>query len=243
MTSHIFVAMGMWEDVVAANVRARDVQDADFAARGERANVCGHYSSWLQYGHLMLGRTAEAAALLDLCHARMADGPRAGEQGYFVSMRTRQILDTGDWSLRDRWTWEPPSGDEAGAAARRFDYAWANAFAALRAGDLAAARALVSTPVTGPAARIALDELRGMLAIAAGRADEGVRILTRAAETEDALPFEFGPPSLLKPTWELLGEELLALGRAEEARAAFERASQRTPGRSLVLRGLEAVER
>ena len=26
MTSHIFVAMGMWDDVVSANIRARDVQ-------------------------------------------------------------------------------------------------------------------------------------------------------------------------------------------------------------------------
>ena len=28
MTSHIFVAMGLWDDVVAANIRARDVQNA-----------------------------------------------------------------------------------------------------------------------------------------------------------------------------------------------------------------------
>jgi tetratricopeptide (TPR) repeat protein len=243
MTSHIFVAMGLWEDVVAANIRARDTQDADFQARGERANVCGHYSSWLHYGHVMLGQTAEAATLLDLCHARMADAPRAGEASYFVSMRARQILDTGDWSLRERWTWDPPPGDEPGDAIRRFDYAWVNAFAALRAGDAAPARSLVAAPVTGASARIAVDELRGLLAIAAGRADEGIRILEAAAQAEDTLPFEFGPPSILKPTWELLGEELLTLGRAEEARAAFERALQRTPGRSLVVRGLEAMDR
>jgi tetratricopeptide (TPR) repeat protein len=87
-----------------------------------------------------------------------------------------------------------------------------------------------------------VDELRGLLAIEDGRADEGIRILEAAAQAEDALPFEFGPPSILKPTWELLGEGLLALGRAEEARAAFERALQRTPGRSLVVRGLEAAQ-
>jgi hypothetical protein len=243
MTSHIFVAMGLWEDVVAANIRARDVQDADNAARGERANVCGHYSSWLQYGHLMLGQTAEADALMDLCHPRMADAPRPGEQGYFVSMRARQILDTGDWSLRERWTWDPPPGDDPGAAGRRFRYAWVNAFAALRSGDAAPARALVARPVTGAESQIAIDELRGMLAIAEGQADAGVAILEAAAQAEDALPFEFGPPAILKPTWELLGEELFALGHTEKARAAFERALQRTPGRSLVVRGIEGTER
>jgi hypothetical protein len=53
MTSHIFVAMGMWEDVVSANVRARDVQNARLAELGRSANVCGHYTSWLHYGWLM----------------------------------------------------------------------------------------------------------------------------------------------------------------------------------------------
>jgi len=237
MTSHIFVATGMWQDVVAANIRARDTQDADAIARGGRPNVCGHYSSWLQYGHLMLDQVPEAEALMELCHARMLAGPNPAEQGYFLSMRGRQILDTEDWALAGRWTWDPP-GAEAGL---RFDYAWVNAFAALRTGDPASARALVSSPVSGDQAGIATDELRGLLAIADGRPSEGIRILQAAAEAEDALPFEFGPPRILKPTHELLGEELLKLGRTQEATAAFTRASERTPGRALVTRGLEAA--
>ncbi len=50
MTSHIFLAMGMWDDVVKANVRASEVQDAEAVKRGGRPGVCGHYTSWLQYG-------------------------------------------------------------------------------------------------------------------------------------------------------------------------------------------------
>ena len=239
MTSHIFVAMGMWNDVVAANIRARDTQDADSMEHGGHANVCGHYSSWLQYGHLMLGQAAEAAALLDACHARMSESPSEEEQGYFLSMRARQILDTEDWSLASRWTWTPPAGDEPGAARRRFNYEWANAFAAIRQGDAAPARALAARAGADDQTRIAADELGGLVAIAAGRTDEGLSILRAAATAEDALPFEFGPPRIVKPTHELLGEELLKAGRTAEAHAAFTRASERTPGRSLVTRGLE----
>ena len=63
-------------------------------------------------------------------------------------------------------------------------------------------------------------------------------MLRDAAETEDSMPFQFGPPLIVKPTFELLGEELLLLGRHEEAAAAFERATGRTPGRTPAVRGL-----
>jgi tetratricopeptide (TPR) repeat protein len=239
MTSHIFVALGRWDDVVAANIRARDTQDAQNLAAGGRANVCGHYSSWLHYGHLMRGETAEAEALLDVCHARMSDAASSGEQSYFAGMRARQVLDTGDWTLISRWTWDPPADASRGAA---FLYRFTDAFAALQTGNPAPARALVAGGAPdGDRNALHLRELEGLLAIQAGRVAEGLRILGAAADAEDALPFEFGPPAVVKPTHELLGEALLAAGRTDEARAAFSRAAERTPGRLLVDRGLAAT--
>jgi tetratricopeptide (TPR) repeat protein len=242
MTSHIFVALGMWDDVVAANIRARDRQDADNAAHGDHANVCGHYSSWLHYGHLMKGETAQAEALMDRCHERLSHTPTPAEQNYFNAMRARQILDTEDWAAASRWTWTPPAGDANGAAARRLEYAFTNAFAALRRGDASEARAVLATPAPpGEPSRLHREALRGLVAIASGRTDEGLAILRAAAAAEDAMPYEFGPPRILKPTHELLGEELLRAGRLDEARAAFRRATERTPGRTLAVRGLAAA--
>src|SRR5205807_7358769 len=59
--------------------------------------------------------------------------------------------------------------------------------------------------------------------------------LRKAAAQEDALPFEFGPPEIEKPSRELLGEVLLGTGQANEARHEFELALKRTPGRSVTL--------
>jgi tetratricopeptide (TPR) repeat protein len=64
---------------------------------------------------------------------------------------------------------------------------------------------------------------------------DAVATLRKAAAREDALPFEFGPPEIEKPSHELLGEVLLAMGQAAEARHEFELALKRTPGRSLTL--------
>jgi Tfp pilus assembly protein PilF len=49
---------------------------------------------------------------------------------------------------------------------------------------------------------------------------------------------EVGPPTLLKPTHELLGETLLKAGRAKEAQAEFRRALTLAPKRSRSLLGL-----
>ncbi len=82
-------------------------------------------------------------------------------------------------------------------------------------------------------------ELRGALAVHDGDTERGIELLREAAELEDSMPFMFGPPSVVKPSFELLGEELLALERFDEANAAFARAVERTPGRTLAERGLE----
>jgi hypothetical protein len=233
MTSHIFVAMGLWPDVVSANVRASNEQNADNARRGLPPNVCGHYSSWLQYGYLMLGDQAKAAALLDACFARMSAKPSNSEITYFASMRARQVLDTRDWSLASRWTFVPPLAADGRMTHARLDYDFTNAFAALMRGDTALARAMLAAPAPAdPALAPYRLELEGLVAIVGGRADAGVELLRAAAKAEDLMPFEYGPPAIIKPTFELLGEQLAALGRTAEARVAFDRAAERTPGRT-----------
>ena len=238
MTSHIFVALGMWDDVVKANERARDEQNAEADKRGGRPGVCGHYTSWLQYGYLMQGQTAKAERMMDECHERLSAKPSPGEIAYFADMRARQILDTQNWALGSRWLWPTSTA----ATPVRIEYDFTNAFAALQRGDAAPARAFVAQPEPeGVDLRPYFQELRGLLAIADGKSDEGIRLLRAAADAEDKTPFEFGPPAIAKPTAELLGEQLLKLGRKDEARAAFERAEARAPGRTLTVAGLKAT--
>ena len=236
MTTHIFLALGMWDDVVSGNIRALDTEDRERAERGRPPNSCGHYASWLHYGHLMRGDLSTAETLLTSCHERMADEPTDEERRYFVSMRARQILDTADWSLASRWTIQRPADDRLALL-----YEFTNALAALREGDAKPARVfLESAPQPdSPLTALHLDELRGLAALHEGRTDAGLSILREVAETEDSLPFEFGQPRVLKPTFELLGEELLALGHVAEARDAFQRAVERNPARTLSVQGLQ----
>lgn len=73
--------------------------------------------------------------------------------------------------------------------------------------------------------------------------DSAVAVLREATRLEAAQPAEAGPPRLLRPAHEALAELLLAMGRAPEAQAAFERALARTPGRARALAGLSLAAR
>ncbi len=241
MTSHIFVAMGMWDDVVTANIRARDVQNARLAELGRPPNVCGHYTSWLHYGWLMQGRPQDAAAGMQACLERVRSGAGPDEIAYYVDMRGRHVLDTEDWAEADRFAADLPEN-----APDRHAYDFVSAYAAVKRGDRDGAAALLekmtrlreSAGVDAPRARIREMEIGALLAVEDGDGDRAVALLRDAAELETSLPFEFGPPASLKPPHELLGEVLLEEGQAAEAVAAFRKALELTPGRTLDLMGL-----
>jgi tetratricopeptide (TPR) repeat protein len=237
MTSHIFLAMGMWDDVVQANEVARDVQNAREMELDRRPSVCGHYTAWLEYGYLMQGRTGAAEAVLDTCYARIQDEPSGGELNYFASMRARFVLDTEDWGAAKRYS---PPMQVAGPAVRDFEFV--TGMAALRSGDVEEARRALAAMQGGqPAGMVSpqVMQLEGLIALRDGDEVNGLGLLRAAAAIEESLPYEFGPPAIVKPTHELLGEALLAAGEVEEARQAFETALARTPLRANALRGLD----
>ncbi len=129
MCSHIFVAMGMWDDVVAANEAAVTLMGSA-AAPNRPPAACGHYPSWLTYGYLQQGRVEAAKTMVKNCQAT---------GGAWIGMRTRYVLDTEDWTGEiASLTTSPPQ--PAGV----FTYEFTNAFIAVRHGDLTAARAALA---------------------------------------------------------------------------------------------------
>jgi tetratricopeptide (TPR) repeat protein len=81
-------------------------------------------------------------------------------------------------------------------------------------------------------------ELEALILFAEGKTAEALALLSEAATAEEARPLEYGPPSVVKPSHELLGEMLLALDRSAEARVQFTKALERAPRRTLSIVGL-----
>lgn len=243
MTSHIFVALGMWDDVAQANEVARRVQNERQAELDQRPVVCGHYPYWLEYGYLQQGRLDAAAEVLGTCYDRVQDEPSDGELWHYAMMRARYVIDAEDWAAADRWS--APDGVDM---ARYDDYHFTTGYAALQRGDRATARRSLEAiraieqeaaegEDEGRAAQSAIlaQELEALLALDQGQSAEAVRLLRDAAAMEADLPYMFGPPAIVKPTYELLGEVLLQQGQHEAAVDAFEEQLRRTPKRTTAL--------
>ena len=84
-----------------------------------------------------------------------------------------------------------------------------------------------------------MDQIKGLLLIEEGNEDQGIELLKKAAVAESELPIDFGPPSIVKPSFELLGDVLLNAERYEEALEAYEKQLDRTPKRRRSVLGKE----
>src|SRR6266550_3518764 len=87
MTTHIFLALGMWDEVVSQNEIAAGPDRAAWAPH--------HYTEWLGYGYLQQGRYAEALRHLELMHQNMDRGGRG--RAVLAEMRADCVVNTERW--------------------------------------------------------------------------------------------------------------------------------------------------
>ncbi len=235
MTTHIFVALGIWDETISQNIIAADLT----------AYLPGHYTEWLGYGYLQAGRFREAGQLLERVHGGMSRAPR--QRAEMAFMRAQHVVNTEDWSSAT-WAW---SIDLAGLPLMGAVDQFGRGFAAARRGDRPAAGAarielarLLDTLRAGPdtlAARkvqVMDQELQGVLRQLEGGTDDALGMLAAAAAIEDALPMDFGPPEIVKPSHELRGEMLMQANRPADAQREFMRALEAAPRRARSLIGL-----
>lgn len=266
MTSHIFVALGMWDKVVAVNEQALSVVNQQRAARSEAPTFCGHYASWLVYGYLQERNYERARSYVDKCRLMAVEelkgrtpndpDPDNSRTGSYLYVRTMLAAETGEWNRADDLPMENASDWD------RFQSAYGALIGADHRGDrdaLAAASAELSrlAPIlkarldeTGDkslARRAAIDVTRlqgeALVKIRGGEVEAGIALLKEAAATEASAPVEFGPPFVEKPSHELLGDELMKQKRYGEAASAYRIAVSRTPGRTLAVEGLDRAVR
>ncbi len=260
MTSHIFLAMGMWRETEEANMHAAAVQDAAMAAHNMPPGACGHGHIWLVYAKLQEGKDvsrdvesclAQAQAMSKELKEPPVVGSPEGAFGSWADMAVRTGIETGSWPRwidlpSGKFTWTRFTEDYGRLLASRRDGAQAqSALASMKADQQVIAenfrKEFPDDDTVMPWVERAIAQAEAVAALAQGRTEEGLQLLRKAAEAEVALPPPFGPPALQKPSYELLGDELLALGHKAEAADAYRHALAAAPGRRLSLAGLKAA--
>ena len=263
MTSHIFSALGLWDDLVQANEDATRVVYAHSRATGKPVVRCFHYNEWLIYGYFQQGRYHEANALLLDCKKSgdaallAATGEQAGmlAGGFRQSlptMRATAVIESQDWNGPAVNLDVDAKGDDYAKAVTLFT----TGYAAIERSDhdraKLAQRALTalvdaSTPKADDLQaldylKILRDDLDGVIAFKQGDTEAALSSVRRAAARFDKLAFDFGPPVSIKPVHELLGELLFASGKFDAAAEEFRISLKTAPNRVLSLLGLARAE-
>ena len=261
MISHIFVALGRWEDSVESNRTAFEVSRERQEAKGLGVDSLNYHAlHWLQYSYHQLGRLDAARGVLDRMHGYATESGTARAVWHYASMRAL-------WNVETSGLDDPPAVDtgvlELGGAAQDL---FGDGYVAVRRGDLDGARAALErleerieaaradvqghTGDRGAAyadsiegAEVLALSLSGLIELAEGREAGALERFAEATAMEAARPLEYGPPDIVKPSLELHGEVLLRLGRHAEAAERFERALARAPRRTASLSGLAAAAR
>jgi tetratricopeptide (TPR) repeat protein len=231
MPSHIYSMVGMWEESIASNTSAMEIQPDYY-----------HAADFTVYAHLQLAQDVKAKALIDKAIATQPRGDRPGGFGNFVAkalMETRYLLDRGDWqgaAAMPMNTTTVPIADSL--------YRFTRGLGMARSGDVAGAKQEIEAM---KALRTALQRAdqsywadrteEQMLAISAwiaakeGARDQAVRFMRAAADGEDGSIKNVIMENRLYPMREMLAELLLEVGQPAAALKEYETALKHTPNR------------
>ena len=248
MPSHIFTAMGMWDRVVRSNIESYDAAEQRRERKGLDFDARNYHAlHWKMYGLLQQGRFEEAREEVLSVQRDIADmdGGNGRIHASLALTRAAYLVDTGRW---DSDVADVTVDEDKLWLETRSNHLFVNGMVALQRGDSDEAsrhvKKLMDLKGEGKGRTVATilqHELKSLLLIEEGHADEAVDLLKKASAIEEGMPFDFGPPSPVKPSFELLGEVLLDLGDYEGAQEAFAAALARAPKRALSLRGLTAA--
>lgn len=266
MPSHIYVALGMWEEVVSSNeasytasVNRMKRLDLDNEARSF------HALHWLMYGYLQQGRSLEAKQLMHdmIFFEEKTSSDRA--RAYFISMKANYLVETGLWNTSIADT--EINLDKINISKKAL-YRFCDGMQAHHNEDIEALKVIIvqmeserqeattlmaeeGVPMcnaNGSYSKYAnkLDinqahvmemELRALYANMQGKTEVAENWFKEATKLEENTSYAYGPPAIAQPSFELYANWLLEQERYDEANEQFEKSLARGPKRLLALKG------
>jgi tetratricopeptide (TPR) repeat protein len=263
MISHIYTSLGMWDEVVQANITAVRVSEESMKRAGKPvAKRSKHAMHWLEYALLQQGLYGEARKTMEVMKQDRNEINDIYHNAHYVMFRASYIADDpgGEQPLNRVELPEMP-----------LDYGMTDDFATgynlVALGKLDEAAALLgemqgriaSTSIKTVeeglhedelatsqdgylVSTIMARELEALLMYRDGETAAAIELLRAAAADENGRALAYGPPHIPKPSSELLGEMLLAQGHPQQAITEFDLSLSRNTNRSLSLLGLARAQ-
>ena len=247
MPSHIFLQLGMWQDVKNSNIEAYAAARAVNEKYGlPEGREDFHTLSWLAYANLMLGQYDAAAEDLGKALAAVDRNPGSERvmNGY-LDMRGRHMIETGEWedvSLAPIDSTEGKHGNWVAvvgmSAAHRGDMDGAKA-AESRLRALSDAAEAAGNQYDARQNAILENQVAAIRLLKSGDSDGAIAAAKSAAEMEiQYMRVPSGPPKPMKPANELYAQVLLEADRPADAIVAFNQSLEWMPLRTPSMMGL-----
>lgn len=235
MPSHIFTRIGYWNESIKSNLAAVQAAKADQELSDQM-----HGWDYLVYAYLQLGEDSKAAAVVDEM-AKLKGWSPAVQAPNFASAASpaRYTIERGDWAGAAALGVQPGRFNQTMALTH-----FARALGAARSGNPDAAKPDIAKlaelrdklraaqdPYWAEQVDIQHQVATAWAAFAHGQQDEGLKLMSAAADAEDKTEKSPVTPGSLAPARELYGDMLLERGMAREALAAYEATQAKEPNR------------
>ncbi|MFT7031679.1 MAG: hypothetical protein ACJA2S_000170 [Cyclobacteriaceae bacterium] len=263
MPSHIYVALGMWNEVVTSNVASYQASLNRMDRKGLGGKERGYHSmAWLHYGYLQQGSYTQAETLLREMMSYKADS--TSSDSYTIVMQNEQRIETGKWlDGIDPIAVDTRKLGLSGKSQKCF-------FNSLLAFDnkdatsieteidllqvqLDVAQLLVGeegialcsagptryapTPQGIDKTNVVLHQMEALKAMLNNDNKTVEMHLKAATALEVSVSYDSGPPFIAYPSFEQYGDWLLTKDRAADALAQYDKSLENRTNRSKALRG------
>ena len=270
MPSHIYVAMGMWDEVIKSNIASYQasvhrmrVKELDNDARSY------HAFHWLMYGYLQKGEWESANTILKEMVQYTDELPSKTARSYLVRMKGNALVDMEAWEDTTITNINLDISD-LNISHQAIHY-FLDGYMAYRNNDVQQLSAIIDTlaqkrqqaemsatneglPLCGNnssysqvnhievgQARVMELELEALFAQLWNENGEAEKLMKEAVELQDELSYSYGPVEIVYPAYEFYGDWLSEKRRKEEALAMYEKSLDRGPKRRRPMQAIAEI--
>jgi tetratricopeptide (TPR) repeat protein len=268
MPTHTYLALGLWDKVVSSNIVSWDAELARKTRKKLDNNALAYHAyHWLEYGELQMGEKEKARAMVDSMQQYCTTLPSPRARAHMILLKSTYLAETNDYSSEVTGIRVDQRDLNITNRAKEYFVRGMTAYHAKNAEamdsaiiKLADERVIEELKTSGTGIRMCGNinrslatktdlleaqtmemELRAMRAWLDKDAATTEKFLKKATELHSEAGYSYGPPSIVKPSFEMYGEWLLENGRPKEALAQFEKSLELAPNKRLSVQGKEAA--
>jgi tetratricopeptide (TPR) repeat protein len=269
MPSHIFVAMGMWDDVIASNIDSYDASITRMKEKQLDNDARGYHAfHWLEYGYLQKGNKEEAKKMVLAMQQYATETPSKRARVHLVFLKGTYLAETNEWesdiadipvdvsdlnvSIQSQYHFLEGMKAYAKGNLQQLDSIIEvttntynkGSFIVTNNGPKMCAGATRGDVTASDLAEVLVrkNQLEGLRAELHGDVAKAEEHLLKSIEIVESISYSYGPPHIQKPPRELYADWLLKQNRGQEAKEQYLQALKMGPNRLLGLEGISKTE-